>query len=97
MAITVPSVTYGSAFGDINKAIWFEVIDNYNDFVVDISVDRSQDKGTNLSLINLKTGQIKWVETFPKSVLTEPFVRSVRILHVPNLNSIQYVFLNNAL
>jgi len=96
MAITIPSVTYNSRFGNINKSIWFEALDNYNDFTIDISVERSQTNETNLTLVNLGTGQQKWSQVFPKSPITEPYVLSPRILQVPNLNSIQYVFQNKA-
>jgi hypothetical protein len=96
MAITIPSVTYNSQFGNISKCIWFESVDNYNDFTIDISVERSQLKDTNLVLINLGTGQQKWAQIFPKSPITEPYLVSPRILQVPNLNSVQYVFQNKA-
>lgn len=97
MAVTIPSVTYGSQFGNINKCVWFEIIDNYNDFTLDLSVERSQLKDTNLVLINLATGQQKWNQVFPKSPITEPYLLSPRILQVPSLNSIQYVLQNKAI
>jgi hypothetical protein len=96
MAITIPSVTYNSQFGNISKCIWFEVLDNYNDFTIDISVETSQTKDTNLVLVNLGNGQEKWNKIFTKTLNPQPYLASPRILQVPNLNSIQYVFQNKA-
>lgn len=96
MAITIPSVTYNSRFGNINKCVWFETVDNYNYFSMDLVIEKSQIKETSLVLLE-DSGLQKWSKVFPKSIGTDPYLFTAKILQVPNSDSINYVLQNNAI
>jgi hypothetical protein len=84
--IEVPSVSYNTYFGIVNKVRWFDIPDQYQYFEIIFNVYRNQTKDTNLTLFNLESGNI-WKRTVSRSSNPAPIAISDKILNVPGLGS----------
>lgn len=84
--IEVPSVSYNTYFGVVNKVRWFEITDEYEYFDITFHVYRNQTRSTNLKLYNLESGNI-WTRSIQRSADPTPLTISDKILNTPGLGS----------
>ena len=95
--MTVPSITYSTYFGAINKVRWYQVTDYFNQYDVDLYIQTFQTQGSVVSIVNRQsTLGTEWTETIPANVNQYYLARRVQILHVPTLKAREYVVINEA-
>lgn len=91
----VPSVTYSNYFGSINKVRWYSVTDYFNGYDVDLYIQTSRDKSSQISIENRSNlNGPEWSENIPVNVTQNVIVKQVNILHVPVLKAQEYVVIN---
>ena len=93
--MTVPSITYSSYFGPINKVRWYQVTDYFNQYDIDLYIQTFQTQGSVVSILNRQsTLGTEWSENIPANVNQYVLPRRVQILHVPTLKAREYVVIN---
>ena len=91
----VSPITYSNYFGKISKVRWYRVLDNYNNYDVDVYIHTNGTIPSQARIENRSnTNGFEWSEIVPANVTQSVLIRQVTITHVPGLKAREYVVIN---
>lgn len=92
----IQPVTYSKYYGPVGKVLWYEVNDEYNEYVVNLKIYTGTQIGTTIAITNFWNvpSNPEFEEYFAQSPYGLPRDRAVEIFHVPSFKSVNYVVLN---
>lgn len=92
----IEPVTYSEHFGAVGKCLWYEVFDEYNEYVVNLKIYTGTQIGTTIAITNYwnVASNPEFEDYFPQSPYGRAQDRAVELFHVPGFKSINYVILN---
>lgn len=91
----IQSPTYSKVFGIVNKAVWYEVIDEYNPYEVEFTLTPSQQNASVIYIKNLNTNTTnEFSRSIPPTPSTSNITITTQVLHVPGIKSTNYLIFN---
>jgi hypothetical protein len=95
--INIPEVSYGTAFGNVNKAVWFKPESNTAGyFDVNITVVPNTTISTQINIYNYSKNRSMYGRTYLPNPSQTPINDKLTITHNPTLLSQYYVLTNKS-
>jgi hypothetical protein len=86
----IPTVSFTTPFGKVDKIIWFNVENTYGNFNVNFYLDPSQTNDINIMIFNYSSKRELFVKKYNKTPNTATIIETVKLTHVPNNMSTIY-------
>lgn len=97
-SVNIPPISYNTAFGTVNKCVWFSVTDNFNLFQLDITYQTNQNYSSVLQVLNWAPPNMiyLWGKKYTATSNPNSVTETIKLTHAPQpVNTTNYVILNN--
>lgn len=98
MSITyssIPNTVVDQYFGKINKIVWFNVLDTYGTFIVNLYLEPSQSTETTIKIFNKVTKETMFTQKYSRTPNSSSIIDVAKITHIPGTLSPIYGIIVN--